>query len=102
MPTTVPGTEHDGGVLDRDSNAQCVQDGARAEDVVWANEPPHGHYVVRVDASSMCGEAASRWKVEALYRGARLGAAQGTATESDTRFPHERGGGVLALELDVP
>ncbi len=92
----------DGGVLDVDSEAQCVPDGARAEHVVWANEPPKGHYVVRVDTASMCGLASSYWHVDVLLRGASLGAAEGIATDADTRFGHDRGAGVLALEFDVP
>ena len=34
--------------------------------------------------------------------GVSIGAAQGSSTEYDTRFSHDRGAGVLALELDVP
>jgi hypothetical protein len=92
----------DGGVLDRDSEAECVADGARAENVVWTNEPPRGHYVVRVDTASMCGVASSYWRVEARLRGAMLAAAEGIATDADTRFSHDRGAGVLAFEFDVP
>jgi hypothetical protein len=92
----------DGGVLDRDSNANCAFDGVQAEDVVWAEAPPKGHYVVRVDTSSLCGEASAAWRLEALLDGSLVGAAQGLATDADLRFPHDRGGGVLALEVDVP
>jgi uncharacterized protein YfaP (DUF2135 family) len=101
-PPEPPGTTHDGGVLDLDSNAQCVADGVRAEHVVWTDAPPRGHYVVRVDTASMCGEAAARWRVEVLLGGAQVAAAQGTSTDADTRFAHELGAGVLAVEFDVP
>ncbi|AKV01574.1 hypothetical protein AKJ09_08237 [Labilithrix luteola] len=101
-PPEPPGTEHVGGVLDFDSNAQCVQDGLRAENVVWAEAPPRGHYVVRVDTSSLCGAVTSSWRVEAFLEGRSLGAIQGLATDADTRFSHDRGAGVLALEFDVP
>lgn len=97
-----PGAPTDGGVLDRDSNAGCVFDGRRAENVVWTEAPPPGRYLVRVDTSSLCGAPSARWRVEALLDGVRIGAAQGTSTEHDLRFSHDRGGGVLALELDVP
>jgi hypothetical protein len=93
---------HDGGVLDRDSNAHCVLDGQRAEDAVWQNLPPQGHYVVRVDTFSMCDAASANWRVEALLDGKRIGSASGVATENDLRFDHNRGSGVLALEFDVP
>jgi hypothetical protein len=46
------------GTLDRDSNAACVSDGYRAENVVWDDEagaPEAGLYVVRVDMFSACG-----------------------------------------------
>ena len=46
-----PGT----GVLDRDSNAACVEDGVREEDVVFADAPAEGTYLVRVDMASACG-----------------------------------------------
>lgn len=97
-----PGAPTDGGVLDRDSNAQCVPDGQRAENVVWTEAPPKGHYVVRVDTFSLCGAPNAYWRVEASLDGVRIGTAQGTSTENDARFEHNRGAGVLALELDVP
>jgi hypothetical protein len=101
-PPEPPGTTHDGGVLDFDSNAQCVQDGRRREDVVWSDPPPKGHYLVRVETSALCGEAAARWRVEASLDGRRIGGAQGQSTAFDTRPPHGRGAGLLVLEFDVP
>lgn len=101
-PPDPPGTVRDGGVLDLDSNADCRQDGAGAENVVWTAAPPRGRYQVRVDTFSLCGEPAAHWRVEAWLRSARVGAAEGISTEVDTRFSHDRGAGVLALEVDVP
>ncbi len=43
------------GVLDRDSNADCVLDGYREEDVVWQDPPKKGNYIARVDMFSACG-----------------------------------------------
>ncbi len=97
-----PNAPTDGGILDRDSNAMCVPDGQRAENAVWTEAPPAGRYVVRVDTFSLCGAPSAHWRVEALLDGKRIGAAQGTSTEIDTRYEHNRGAGVLALELDVP
>lgn len=97
-----PGTPHPGGILDFDSNAQCIPDGRRAENVVYAEKPPSGHYVARVDTSSLCREVSAHWRVEAFLEGVSVGAVQGTSFASDTAFPHDRGAGVLALELDVP
>ena len=97
-----PNTPHPGGILDFDSNASCVQDGRRAENVVYADKPPSGHYVVRVDTFSLCKASGAHWRVEGFVDGASIGAAEGASTDFDTRFSHDRGAGVLALELDVP
>src|SRR5581483_3556526 len=42
--------------LDVDSNAQCRIDGRNQENVAWSMAPAAGHYVVRVDAASLCGQ----------------------------------------------
>jgi hypothetical protein len=97
-----PNAPLDGGYLDRDSNARCVFDGQRSENVIWTEAPPTGHYLVRVDTFSLCGAPSSPWRLEAVLDGVRIGGAQGTSTDNDLRFAHNRGAGVLALELDVP
>lgn len=97
-----PGTPHPGGILDFDSNAQCIPSGRRAENVVYEDAPPSGRYVARVDTFSLCDEVSAHWRVEAFLDGVSIGAAEGSSTENDTRFAHDRGAGVLALELDVP
>ena len=101
-PREAPGTVHDGGILDFDSNAACVRDGLSAESVVWTDAPPKGHYLARVDTFSLCGEPVARWRVQAFLNGVRIGAAEGASTEVDTHFEHNRGAGVLALDVDVP
>ena len=103
-----PGTAVDplawqqGGILDFDSNAGCVIDGRRQEDVVWQAAPPAGTYVVRVDTASLCGTPAARWTADAVLNGVSLGAAQGEALPSDVRFSKGAGSGVQALVFDVP
>jgi hypothetical protein len=97
-----PNAYKSGGVLDFDSNASCQIDGRRQEDVVWTAPAPSGHYVVRVDTFAMCGQSAARWRVEARIDGNVVASAQGTENGSGTRFDHDRGAGVLALEIDVP
>ncbi len=89
-----------GGILDFDSNASCVVDGLRREDVVYATTAPSGHYVVRVDTFSLCSEVSAHWTVEALADGVVVGKATGSSFETDTQMPHDRGAGVLALEID--
>ena len=89
-------------VLDVDSNADCALDGLRQEDVSWAQAPPVGHYLVRVDTTSLCASAAARWLVRVSLRGEALATTSGIALDSDTWGAHDRGAGVLALGFDVP
>ena len=92
-----------GGQLDFDSNGACLIDGRRREHVVWGMAPPMGHYIIRVDAVSMCGEAGAKWQLDVVAAsGALLKSAYGQMGDADTRFSHTKGSGVLALELDVP
>jgi hypothetical protein len=55
------------GVLDRDSNANCVIDEIDREDIVWQTEPPRGTYQVWVDMFSACHQPAASFSV-ALWR----------------------------------
>jgi hypothetical protein len=59
-----------GGSLDRDSIANCVPDGRRAENVVWASdatEPPEaGTYTVKVHLFNACGRPATSFAFD-LY-----------------------------------
>jgi hypothetical protein len=90
------------GILDFDSNANCIIDGLRQEDVTWANAPPSGHYLVRVDTTSLCGQVSAHWTVRVILYGVSLAEATGTAFDSDTWGPHDRGAGMLAIGFDVP
>ncbi len=100
--TEPPGTLHPGGILDFDSNAQCVPDGRSAENVVYADAPPSGHYVARVDTFALCRDAFAHWRLEAFVDDVSVGAAEGTSANADTTYAHDRGAGVRALEFDVP
>jgi hypothetical protein len=51
------------GVLDRDSNRNCVIDGIQHEDVVWQSAPPSGTYQVWADLFSACGQSSVRFTV---------------------------------------
>jgi hypothetical protein len=91
-----------GGQLDMDSNGGCVIDGRDREHVVWGAAPPPGHYIARVDAVSMCGEAGAQWQLDVLLNGQPVGTTvRGQMTDADTRFPHAKGSGLLALEWDI-
>jgi hypothetical protein len=89
------------GVLDFDSNSQCLIDGALAENVSWQVPPPAGHYIVRVDTFSMCGQPAARWTLTVTLDGTPLGTFAGLSTESDTRFAHKAGAGLTVFEFDL-
>jgi hypothetical protein len=89
------------GVLDFDSNANCLIDGRRLENISWGT-PPAGHYLVRVDAFSLCAAATAHWHVYVLRDSAVWRQSEGVATGADARFAKGRGNGVLALEFDWP
>ncbi len=107
-PLPVPGQPTDpnawksGGILDFDSNGSCVIDGRRLENVYWTVPPPSGHYIVRVDTFSMCGEYIANWRVNATLGDQTLGAAAGFGRDTDVVLPHGAGAGVKALEFDIP
>jgi hypothetical protein len=100
-PTTDADAWNEGGILDFDSNADCVLDGRCNENVVYAVAPPAGTYLALVDAFSLCGNAAARWTVEALLDGVSLGRAEGIALPSDQRFSKGQGSGLEALSFTL-
>jgi hypothetical protein len=90
------------GILDIDSNSQCVIDGKLIETASWQVPPPAGHYVVKVDTFSMCGQAAARWTLTATLNGESIaGTYAGVSTDSDTRYPHKAGAGLSVMEFDL-
>ena len=91
-----------GALLDFDSNAGCVIDGRRMENVIWKNDPPPGHYIVRVDTFSLCGEGFANWSVDVLRSGVSLVRSAGQSGPADEAMSHDRGAGVLAVEFDLP
>jgi len=105
LPTGTIGAMDDAavesGYLDVDSNSQCVIDGRRAENVIFPTTAPGGHYVVRVDTFSLCGEVAARWRLQVFTNSSATPlVAYGQSTDTDTRFPHGQGAGVQALVFD--
>jgi hypothetical protein len=91
-----------GGILDFDSNAECVIDGRREENVIWQTPPPPGTYLVRVDTASLCGAPDARWSVEVLENGVQLGGSEGESLPTDTRYAKGPGSGLDALTFNVP
>ncbi len=99
----------DVGTLDYDSNANCVIDGLRQEDVVFTQAPPSpkaapsGTYEVRVDATSLCGQVTARWHAYAIANGLGvIGEAYGQAVDVDTQGSHGPASGTLAFTFMVP
>jgi hypothetical protein len=90
------------GYLDFDSNADCIIDGLRREDVIWPNAPPSGTYLVRVDTPSLCGQPIANFQVRVVLEGVAIGSASGVSLDSDTWGPHGRGAGELVLSFVVP
>jgi hypothetical protein len=59
-----------GGILDLDSNSNCVIDGRNAENIGYgAVEPPRGAYIVRLDYYKSCGVAATSYVVTVTVDG---------------------------------
>jgi hypothetical protein len=91
------------GMLDGDSNAACTIDNQDQENVVWQGTPPSGHYIVRVEAFSLCGQASAQWHASAFTAGnasGPLGEASGVLTDASTRGAHGAGAGITAFEFD--
>jgi hypothetical protein len=103
-PTTAAMRESDGGlppgtaVLDRDSNADCVEDGYREEDAVFADPPAPGNYIVRVDMFSACGAPGADYVVTVREHGAVTQTTRGIllAADADGGGP---GSGVFVTQL---
>jgi len=90
------------GVLDFDSNASCQIDGRDLENVVWTGQPPAGHYIVRVDLASLCGQTSAAWHAVAYSSIANLGEASGVLTEAATRQNPAAGAGLTVIDFDYP
>ncbi|HEY6460983.1 MAG TPA: hypothetical protein VIY73_12555 [Polyangiaceae bacterium] len=90
------------GYIDFDSNAGCVIDGLRREDVIWPHTPPSGQYTVRVDTPALCGQPDANWTVNVVLDGNTIAHASGVAVDADTWGNHGVGSGVLALQFTVP
>ena len=90
------------GILDFDSNASCQIDGRDVENIEWKGQPPSGHYVVRVDAASLCGEISAAWHAIAYSPGATRGEASGVLTEAAVGQGAVAGAGLTVFEFDYP
>jgi hypothetical protein len=91
-----------GGQLDVDSNASCVIDGRRVENVFWTRPPPAGHYLVRVETYSLCADSSANWELGVTSNEQTLGVVRGLSRDSDTLAKRGRGAGLTAFEFDLP
>jgi hypothetical protein len=88
--------------LDFDSNANCVIDGRRQENVIFPVAPSPGDYIVRVDTPSLCGQPDAQWTASAtLMDGTSLGFVQWESTDASTRGAHVAGSGILAFDFTI-
>jgi hypothetical protein len=75
QPNTVPPNADDGtdygaaGLVDRDSNANCVIDGVRRESLVFQKDAPRGGYVVYANLFDACKQPLVRYQLS-VYRAA--------------------------------
>jgi hypothetical protein len=72
-PTTLPASDAGivppgSGVLDRDSNAGCVTDAIRRENLVWPKGfKPQGRYAIYANLFDVCKQASVRFTVTAYF-----------------------------------
>jgi len=64
QPDDMGGLPDDVGAIDRDSNAGCVIDGIRAENLVWNKVAPQGRYGIYANLYDACHLPAVRFRAE--------------------------------------
>jgi hypothetical protein len=104
-PAALPSSTPPDGVLDFDSNANCAIDGRDREDVIWTGMPLAGHYIVRVDPFSLCGQVSAAWHATAFYPAGAVTPVQeasGVLTTTSTRYAPTESAGITAFEFDYP
>ncbi len=74
-----------GGVLDFDSNANCVLDGRRRENAVWKRAPPLGAYQVFVAMPQPCDSVGAHFTLTVRREGQIIAQSFGALDASDSR-----------------
>jgi len=64
MPDDMGNLPDDVGIIDRDSNAGCVIDGIRTENLVWSKVMPQGRYAIYANLYDACHLPAVRFRAE--------------------------------------
>ena len=104
-PQAPPDAYKTGGILDQDSNANCLIDGRRKENAVWQSAAPKGRYVVLVALVRGCGLNSTSYRVTVRRQGKIISTVGGDLSASDAlAYPQEplKSPGVWATEFDVP
>lgn len=65
------------GVLDRDSNGSCIDDGFRQEDLVFQTSPEPGLYTARVNMFAGCGAPSARFSLVLRVDGVEVKRSEG-------------------------
>ena len=95
----------EGAALDMDSNAGCQIDNHNREILTIRGIPHSGHYIVRVEPYSLCGQFSAAW--HATAQRADMGEepiqeASGILTSAANRTMVGQGAGITAFEFDYP
>jgi hypothetical protein len=91
LPSADPTT----GYIDQDSNADCVEDNERREDIIWQSAPSSGTFLFYVSEFSACSTASSTFKIT-TYR--QKAGADGTYSLVQTGV---ESGALLATQADA-
>lgn len=70
------------GVLDRDSNANCLRDGNDQEDLVFTGTPPHGLYQLGATMVNGCGVSSATYRVIVTIDGKEVASQSGRLLEA--------------------
>jgi hypothetical protein len=87
------------GLIDRDSNGNCVQDGFRQEDAYWKVSANPGAYLIYVDMFAACGAASADFKVTVTQQGKVTHTVPGRLLASDA--DGASGPGLFVLQLNL-
>lgn len=95
------------GLIDRDSNASCVIDGVRSENLVWQTEAPLGLYQIHANLFDGCRQSAVRFTVSVYTAvpGEDGGSSlylwfQKSGELLDSQVNPNHGGGLFVTEFD--
>jgi hypothetical protein len=96
-------TSPEGGMLDLDSNAACVIDGVKNENILWpVGKAPHGMYTVRVDNYDNCTNTAANYVVTVQKKGQAAQTFMGSFAATDLGDGGDAGSGTTITMFSYP